>query len=365
MPHYTPSAPTVSVLMAVHDGDTCVRRAVESLRAQSLRNFELIVVDMGSRDGTLRILNTIAEREQRLYVVRAGRISRGQALQLALERAYGTYIVVMDADGWVEPSLLEDLVSAAEKNSLELVVGGYGLLLSQDGKRVDEVEVAAPNEVFPTQHDFRAAAWRLFGSGQLLPASGKLFVREKALAWDARFDDDLGSDAELGSDHGFVLRYLSRVERVGIVEAVHYHVERTTKGDLPTGSALASYRHLDAEHTLLLELYREWGFDGDAASIQMLQDRYAVRLMSCVEGACTREGSASASERNEAVAEMISSDRSQLAASVAKPKGRLAKALLSSIRSRNVKGTCLSARLVSTLSRNSLAAGTVSPDAYL
>ena len=348
--------------MAVHDGDACVRRAVESLRAQTLQNFEPVVVDAGSTDATPRILQSLSERDLRVRVLTTGEVSRGTALQLALERSHGTYLLVMDADAWAEPTLLAELVTAAQLGDLELVIGGFSLVLMDGGKAVGETDVLAPTTTYPTQHDFRAAAWQLLGSGQLLPASGKLFVRERAATWGACFDDARPAGAGAGSDHGFVVDYLARVERVGVLGETRYHVERSAS---PAVGGLEGFRQLDAEHTQLLALYKQWGFDGDAASVQMLQTRYAERLAGCVEGVCSREEGISASERDQAVAQMIGTDRAQLAASVAKPSGGLAKVLMPAIRARNAKLACLPARIASLLPRALWAEGTVAPDAFV
>ena len=57
MTGFSPTSPVGSVLMAVHDGEPTVRRALESLQAQTCTNFEVVAVDAGSTDGTARILD--------------------------------------------------------------------------------------------------------------------------------------------------------------------------------------------------------------------------------------------------------------------------------------------------------------------
>ena len=92
----TSRRPVVSVLMAVHDAEGSVRRAVESVQNQTFGELELVVVDAGSQDATARIVEAMAERDLRIAVVRADACTRQEALDVALERATGRYAVIMD-----------------------------------------------------------------------------------------------------------------------------------------------------------------------------------------------------------------------------------------------------------------------------
>ena len=348
MPHYTPTSPTVSVLMAVHDAEASVRRAVESVQNQTLRNLELVVVDAGSADGSARWLESAAERDMRVQLVRAGSCNRQEALDLALERAAGTYVAVVDADAWIAPSFVADLVELAEARSLELAMGGLSLALSVGGARPSEVDAEAEGVVFPTQHDFRAGAWQLFASGQLLPASGKLFRRDRLSDLGARFS------APVAGDHALVIEYLRDVERVGVLPGASYHVARSLEAGPRDAAALEGYRRLEAEHEALLGLYRHWGLEGDAASMEMLQSRYVELLARCVEAVCGWGSRTSAPDQRRIVGKMIETDHAQLAASVARPRDNGTRSLIAPIRSHNVALVCVQARLVSLLRRGAV-----------
>lgn len=357
MPRHAPTAPAVSVLMVTRDAEGSVRRAVESVQNQSLRELELVVVDAGSRDATARQLEAIAERDLRVEVVRADRCGRQRALGLALERARGTYVVVMDADGWARPTMLADMVSLARERSLELVVGGIELSVSVTGGRTIEVSLESDPEVFPAQHEFRAAAWRLFSSGLLLPASAKLFERARAAEVGAAFAP------ERATDHSFTLSYLRDVERVGVLGGTCYHVDRSFDASVRREAGREGYRRLEAEQDALVALYRHWGLEGDVASMEMLQSRYVEQLVGCVEGACGRGSALSSAEQRRLVGDMIGTERARVAASVARPRGNDARSMLMPIRSGNVALVCAQARLMDLLGRGRPAE--VVPDAYL
>ncbi len=343
MTHGTTRGPLVSVLMAVHDAEGCVRRAVESIQNQSLRELELIVVDAGSKDSTARIVEALAERDLRIELVRADTCSRQEALDVALERASGRRLLVLDADGFARPTMLADLVGRAEARSLELVIGGVELCLTGADGRASEVELAADEAVFPAQHDFRSAAWRLFASGQLLPATGKLFSLERVRELGLRFGSDVPSD------HLFVLGYLQDVERVGVLGGTCCHVDRRTAPAMRRLERPEGSRAVDREHAALLSLYRHWGLEGDAASMEMLQSRYMERLVACVEAVCASD--LAPAEQKAAVGRLVGTEQARLAASLARPASNAARSMLAPVRSRNVGLVCAQARLLSLLGR--------------
>ena len=355
MAHGTSRGPVVSVLMAVHDAEGSVRRAVESVQNQSLRELELIVVDAGSRDSTVRILEAIAERDLRVEVVRADACSRQETLDVALERAGGRYLTIMDADSIARPCMLADLVGLAEERSLELAVGGLELCLIGIGGRATELELASDATVFPTQHDLRTSAWRFFSSGQLLPVVGKLFRLDRVRDLDLRFS----SGGPLA--HRFVIDYLAEAERAGILGGICCRTERLAASvDRRLGQA-EGYRLLEREHAALLGLYRRWGLEGDVASMEMLQSRYMERLVACVEGVCA--SSLPAVEQRRAVEAMIGTDQARLAASVARPASSAARSMLAPVRGGNVRLVCAQARLLALLGRGR--AAWAMPDAYV
>lgn len=361
LPHYTSTSPAVSVLMVVRDAEVSVRRAVESIQNQTLKNVELVVVDAGSEDSTARQLDAVSERDLRVVVVHAGRCSRQEGLDLALERSRGAWFTVIDADGWARPTMLADLLERAEGRSADLVVGGFSLALIEGAGRSSEVTVESEGRDYPTQHDFRADAWRLFGSGQLLPASAKLFSRERAGEWGARFAPAEGGPAE--DDHAFVISYLRDVERVSVLPGACYHVARRLPAE-SQGLEGAWYRRLEGEHAALLGLYRHWGLEGDAASMESLQSRYIEQLVDCVEDVCRVGTPIDLSQRRRIVEGMLGTDQARVAASVARPGGSHARSLLAPIRAHNTALVCAQARLLSLFRRGRVVESTI-PDTFI
>jgi hypothetical protein len=102
------TTPEVSVLMSAYNGEKYLREAMDSILNQTFRDFEFIIVDDGSTDGTWQILTTYACRDPRIALIRnEGNIGLACSLNRGLALARGKYIARMDAD---DVSLPERLV---------------------------------------------------------------------------------------------------------------------------------------------------------------------------------------------------------------------------------------------------------------
>lgn len=100
-------APEISVLMPVRNALGTLREAVESVRCQTWRDWELVVVDDGSQDGSAEWLEEMARVEPRMRVERQPALGIVAALQAGFERCRGTLVARMDADDAMQPERLE------------------------------------------------------------------------------------------------------------------------------------------------------------------------------------------------------------------------------------------------------------------
>lgn len=103
-------SPLVSVLMPVHNGERYLAGALDSILAQTLRDFELIVVDDGSTDRTPEIIDRYARRDGRVRVYRQENQGIPAARNKCLDLATGRYFAWMDSDDVALPARLQKQV---------------------------------------------------------------------------------------------------------------------------------------------------------------------------------------------------------------------------------------------------------------
>lgn len=339
--------PTVSVIMPAYNVDRYVRRAVESLQGQTLEDFELLVVDDGSRDRTGDILDRMAERDIRITVFHNENGGAPAARNFALDRAKGEFIYFMDADDWLEPPMLEDMVSLARAHALELVITGFYIdtYYGDNGEHTSETKTR-PSALYLTQQEFRAAAWQLFDQNLLYTPWNKLYTRERIERLGVRFRPTFMDDFP------FVLDYIRDVERVGMIEKAYYHFIRERAESETARWRPDLYEKREEEHSWMLDLYRHWGLDGDAACMEMIQRRYIERLVGCIENVCNPACELTRREKLAQIDRMISSDRAQLAVATAHPRSRMMRVMLAPIKAKNARLAYREGTLISYVKRH-------------
>jgi glycosyltransferase involved in cell wall biosynthesis len=122
----------VSVLLPVRDAAATVEHAVESIRAQTFRDWELIAVDDACTDGTPRLLAHLAAREPRLRIVRGEGKGLVAALRTGLCACQGRLVARMDADDESLPRRLEVSVAALQADPELAAVGTQVEIFRED-----------------------------------------------------------------------------------------------------------------------------------------------------------------------------------------------------------------------------------------
>lgn len=119
--------PRVSVILPCYNGEVYLREAVQSILDQTLADFELIVVDDGSTDGSPAILRNMAGGDARIRVVTQPNGGIVAALNAAIDHARGQYIARMDADDVSFPERLAFQASYLDRHPDVVLVGGYAV----------------------------------------------------------------------------------------------------------------------------------------------------------------------------------------------------------------------------------------------
>ncbi len=141
-------APRVSVVCTVRDGMPYLPATLESVLAQSMRDFECLVVDDGSTDGTAEYLADVAARDPRVRVLSPGRVGRGAALVLATERARAPWLAVVDADDPSHPERLSLCVAwSRQHEAFDVVTVRAETLHGTTGAPAWEVALPPPGAV--------------------------------------------------------------------------------------------------------------------------------------------------------------------------------------------------------------------------
>ena len=111
----------VSVICPVYNAERFLGRCVDSVLSQTLPDFELILVDDGSTDGSGMICDEYASADSRVKVIHKGNGGVSSARQAGMESASGEYFIHIDSDDWVDRGLLERMYGTALREDADVV----------------------------------------------------------------------------------------------------------------------------------------------------------------------------------------------------------------------------------------------------
>ena len=130
--------PRVSVLLPVFNGERYVGEALESVLAQSFQDFEVVVIDDGSTDGTPDILRRYAGEDPRVRVFRQPNRGLIAALNRGLALCRAPFVARMDADDIALPRRLELQVEVLESEPALAAVGGQAVYVDDQGRVIGQ-----------------------------------------------------------------------------------------------------------------------------------------------------------------------------------------------------------------------------------
>ena len=218
----TSRTPKVSVVMAAKNVAPYVEAAIASVLSQTLKSLEIIVVDDGSTDETTSIVAELAKGDPRLRLFEGPGRGPATARNLAVSRAAGEWIAVVDADDLILADRFEAMVTEGEISNADLVTDNL---------------VAFYDDHRPEHPWLTGAAWsaaRDIGLDDYLEGSEAavgqnplgylkpMFRRERLADYSLRYDESL----TIGEDYDLVARALAAGARFRYIPSAGYRYRR-------------------------------------------------------------------------------------------------------------------------------------------
>ncbi|MDD7384105.1 MAG: glycosyltransferase [Actinomycetaceae bacterium] len=308
--------PMVTVIIPAYKVEGYIGRALESLLAQTFTDFEVIAVDDGSPDRSGEILDQYAKRDPRIRAVHQENGGAPAARNNAMSMARGKYYYFMDGDDWCEPTMLQRLVSLAEKSNAQMVVAGfyidtyYGDSSEEGTGKFFRETKEVPSIEYASQDDFRHDAARLMDHNLLYAPWNKIILRsyvdEHHIQFRSTFMDDFP----------FNLDVIRDIERVRVTDEKFYHFIRARQESETTKYRPDIFEKREEEDGWLRELFTSWGVR-DASTTEFLARRYTDRLIGSIENVTSPSSPLSDADKLADIERMACTPKARAAAHLA------------------------------------------------
>ena len=166
------AAPVVSVVMPVYNAERFLAKAVDSVLSQSFSQWELLMIDDASTDGSLRVAAEYAGKDPRIRVIRnESNYGVSETRNRGIREAKGQWIALLDSDDYWLPEKLDSQLALDDESGAEIIYCSYSI--------VDENDAPCCNDfIVPPETDFHEALVR-----SLISCSTALIQRNLLLVY--------------------------------------------------------------------------------------------------------------------------------------------------------------------------------------
>lgn len=119
------ASPTISVIIPVYNAEKYLRRCIDSVLSQTFTDFELLLIDDGSKDKSGAICDEYAAKDSRVRVFHKENGGVSSARNMGLDNACGNYIAFVDADDWIDGNMYYEMFAAINESKSDIVCCDY------------------------------------------------------------------------------------------------------------------------------------------------------------------------------------------------------------------------------------------------
>ena len=236
--------PLVSIILPVYNAKNHIARCIESIRAQTYQNIQIIILNDGSKDISLPVCEMYQKVDPRILLVDKDNSGVSDTRNLGLRLAEGKYIQFVDSDDYIDPDYTEHLVTAAEEQSADLVIAPYNMVIPREissGRRLQEKlaallpgEEAAPE---PAEEEPEIRVYNFLPKGLLDTEGFALHLMDKpasyyySVLWNKLYRRDILDSHEIffvskihwAEDLVFNLQYIQYADRFYAIDQPGYY----------------------------------------------------------------------------------------------------------------------------------------------
>lgn len=133
----------ISVIIPVYNSSTYLRKCLDSVVNQTLKNIEIIVINDGSTDDSKNIIEEYSCKYKNIVFIDQENKGIGKTRNIGIKKATGEYITFVDSDDYIKENMLEEYYKYARKHNFDLVIGSYI-------KKINNKEIIFENNKFKT-----------------------------------------------------------------------------------------------------------------------------------------------------------------------------------------------------------------------
>lgn len=213
--------PLISIIIPVYNAERYIRRCIESVLSQTYKEIQVILINDGSTDNTLSILEEYSRSDSRIQLINKDNSGVSKTRNIGIDISDGEYIGFVDADDYLEPEMYEKLYNAIKKTAADVACCGY----YQDFDTY-KYEISVDDSLLADNKTY----YELCGTSNIL---GQYFRQDIRSGigdgnWNKLFRKDIISDIRYDNtlyceDVDFQIKVFEKCKKVVCIKEMLYH----------------------------------------------------------------------------------------------------------------------------------------------
>lgn len=230
----------VSIIVPIYNGEKYLQQCIESILAQSMKDFELLLINDGSTDTSLDICMEYRLKDERIKVIDNENQGVSKARNIGIDMAKGDFIAFVDCDDILSPNYLLYLCQGMTLDDVDMTICGYLSFHENDEWKIEEIT----GDYRFSSYSSQQAIKNVFYDEKYKELQGyvwnRLFKREIVYNYNIRFCEKM----KYSEDKLFIIQYLSKASKILEIDNILYYYRIC--GDSATGKTMyLNYEKLD------------------------------------------------------------------------------------------------------------------------
>ena len=153
--------PKISVIVAVYNVEKYLRRCLDSIKKQTFCDYELILINDGSSDASLKICQEYVKQDSRIKLFDNKNQGISFTRDFGVQKASGEYILFVDSDDWIEPDMLEIMYNAAIMNDADIVGCSFYMVTNNKTQQISCVYNSKEQFLRDVLQNYWGTVWKI------------------------------------------------------------------------------------------------------------------------------------------------------------------------------------------------------------
>ena len=260
----------IAIVVPIYNAEKYLKECVESLLEQTYTNLQIILVNDGSQDNSIKICNELKEKDNRILVINGKNEGVSKARNKGIDVTDAKYIMFVDADDYILPSYVEDMYNFMNQNNIDAVKTGWTRFNDNEKKQLSFIE--EDYQIFNSNQivEFILKNNRYFNSACTILYSLEIIKKNKI-----HFETNL----KHGEDTLFFIDYLNVCKRIGYIKNTGYCYRFNSSSTSNKVDIDARIKYCIDTIIVYYTLYNKYGLNEQIAGLVLERINYSLKII--------------------------------------------------------------------------------------